>query len=149
VTTPPVLTRAIGQAERSMRPLLERKLASAELSFPEWTTLVFLDVDGALTVADIVDRQLRGQVVNDPDDAITALDRLRARDLVAAASGSSTGSPGNNAVVMTSNGRDVYGPLSIEVARTTEALFADLAEGDLETTHRVLTEVARRATTLT
>jgi hypothetical protein len=49
MTTTPNLTRDIGQAERTMRALLERLLDEADLSFPEWTVLVFLDGAGPLT----------------------------------------------------------------------------------------------------
>src|SRR5919108_660266 len=37
------LTRDIGEAERTLRALLERQLAGAGLSFPEWAVLSFLD----------------------------------------------------------------------------------------------------------
>jgi hypothetical protein len=48
----PALTRDIGQAERTMRAVLERLLDEAGLSVPEWTVLNFLDGAGQLARSD-------------------------------------------------------------------------------------------------
>ena len=84
--TTPVLTRDIGQAERTMRALLERLLDEAGLSFPEWTVLVFLDGAEPFTLSELVRRQVDGRVASEIA-ARAAVSGLRSRGLLAPADG--------------------------------------------------------------
>ena len=57
----PALTRDIGQAERTMRAVLERLLDEAGLSVPEWTVPIFLDGAGQLARSDPTDQHTHHQ----------------------------------------------------------------------------------------
>jgi DNA-binding MarR family transcriptional regulator len=140
MTTPTILTRTIGQTERSMRRLLDRKLAAAGLSFPEWTTLVAVE-SAPLTAEEIADRQLAGRAVDDRREALAIVEGLAARGLVGVEE-----APDDHArYVLTARGRAVYEPLRDAVAHTVQSLFADLPSEDLDVVDRTLGEIMRRA----
>ena len=147
--TTPTLTRDIGQAERTMRALLERLLDEADLSFPEWTVLVFLDGTEPLTLSELVRRQVDGRVA--PESAArAAVSGLQSRGLLAPAYGvQGADRPGgideDSRLAPTAAGEAVYRSLRRAVARITDELYADLPPADLEATHRTLVEVTRRA----
>jgi hypothetical protein len=134
--TTPVLTRDIGEAERTLRALLERLLASAGLTFPEWTVLAFLD-GAPLGRDELVRRQLAGSVVGDAGEAESTVDALLSSGLVVAG--------GGGAIEVTAAGDARYRPVRREVSRITDGLYEGLPVADLEATHRTLVEVARRA----
>jgi hypothetical protein len=130
------LTRDIGEAERTLRALLERQLAGAGLSFPEWAVLSFLD-GAPLDRGELVRRQLRGSVVRDLGEAESTVDGLLASGLVAPRSGDALG--------LTDAGEARYQPVRQQVGRITDGLYRGLPAADVEATHRTLAEVARRA----
>lgn len=147
--TTPNLSRYLGQAERAMRALLERHLKEADLSFPEWTTLVFVDGASPLTRRDLIARQLTGHVVADAQAARDAVDHLLSRGWLAPAderhsSGGGT-VPDDVPLALTSMGAGLFGPLRETVGRITSELYGDLPAQDLEATQRTLAEIARRA----
>jgi hypothetical protein len=149
MTITPALARDIGQAERTMRALLERLLDEAGLSFPEWTVLNFLDGTGPLARSELVQRQVDGRVV--PEAAARAtVDGLQSRGLLAPADEAhGAGGPGSDGeglrLAPTAAGEAVYRPVRRTVARITDDLYSDLPSTDLEATHRTLAEVIRRA----
>jgi hypothetical protein len=131
-----ILTRDIGEAERTLRALLERLLADAGLSFPVWTVLAFLDGE-PLDRDELVGRQLRGSVVPDAYVAGSTVDGLVSSGLVAGSSG--------GGLALTPAGEARYRPVRQAVNRITEGLHRGLLAADLEATHRTLVELARRA----
>jgi hypothetical protein len=149
MTTTPALTRDIGQAERTLRALLERTLHESGLSFSDWTVLVFLDGAGLLAGSELIQRQVDGRVA--PEAAArTSVDGLRTSGLIATAD--ETAGPaarstegGDPLLTLTPAGQAVYQPVRQSVLRITGELYGDLAPADLEATHRTLAEVARRA----
>ncbi len=141
--TTPSLSRDIGQAERTMRALLERLLNEAGLSFPEWTVLVFLDGSGPLTSSELVRRQVDGRVLSEAA-ARTAVDGLLSRGLLARAD-EARGAGEDPRLAPTAAGEAVYWPLRRRVSRITDELYGDLPLADLEATRRTLAEVTRRA----
>ena len=146
MTTTPALTRSVGRAERTMRALLERLLDEADLSFSEWTVLVFVDAAGPLTFDELVRRQVDGRVAPEPE-ARVAVDNLLSRGLLAPAEGTrGAGRDGENRrLAPTPDGEAVYRPARQAVDRITDELFGNLPRADLDATHRTLAEVARRA----
>jgi hypothetical protein len=138
-TTPAPLTRDIGEAERSLRALLERELDGTGLSFAQWTAHVFLAGAGPLPEGELIGRLLAGRVAPEAD-ARTAVDGLRAAGLVAA-----TGEHGDGALALTSAGEAVFAPLRGAVAAITEDLHRDLPTADVDAARRTLAEIARRA----
>lgn len=132
----PPLTRSIGSAELSMRALLEQKLHRANLSFAEWTVLAFTNA-APLNSEQIVQRQIGGHIVTDAAAAQKPINNLISAGLITANQG--------NMLMHTEKGKVVFKTLSDEVAEITRALYGDLPIADLDTTHRTLTEIARRA----
>lgn len=149
MTSTPALTRDIGQAERTLRALLERTLNESGLSFSDWTVLVSLDGANQLAASELVQRQVDGHVA--PEAAASAtVDGLRTSGLIATA-GESAGpvarrtEGGDPLLTLTSAGQAVYQPVRQSVLRITGELYGDLPAADLEATHRTLAEIARRA----
>ena len=147
--TTPNLTRDIGQAERTMRALLERLLDEAGLSFPEWTVLVFLDgAGGPLARGELVRRQVNGRVEHEAA-AQAAVDGLLSRGLLATADARGAGGAvvggGNPRLATTAAGEAFYRPVRRTVDLIIDGLYGGLPPADLEATHRTLAEVYRRA----
>jgi hypothetical protein len=147
--TAPNLTRDIGQAERTLRALLERLLEEAGLSFAEWTVLVFLDgAGGPLIAGELVRRQVVGRVVSEAE-ARAAVDGLLSRGLLAPADEvHGTGGPGDGEdprLAPTAAAEAAYLPVRRAVDHIADGLYGDLPVTDLEATHRTLAEVYRRA----
>lgn len=135
--TPP-LTRNIGTVEHSLQALLQKKLSEHGLTFPEWTTLVFVAGADRLTIVQLAQRLAHGHIAPETD-ANGIARALVDRGLLTIADGALTFTPA---------GRTVYVELRASVDELTSTLFDDLAPGDVETTRRVLDLVAQRASTL-
>jgi DNA-binding MarR family transcriptional regulator len=135
----PPLTRSVGLAERSMRALLEQKLARAKLSFSEWTVLAFTSA-APLNSVEVVQRQIAGHVVADAAGAQEAIDSLVRAGFIAKSHG--------DVLAHSEKGKTVFTHLSSEVEDITRSLYGDLPIPDLEATHRTLTEIAKRANSL-
>lgn len=133
--TPP-LTRSIGTAERALRALLERELSREQVSFAQWTALVFTSA-APLSMAEVAQRQLAGRVVASESESRREVQGLLAR-------GSLTQQAGG-ALQHSEQGRALFTRLSQAVEQLTGTLFADLPPADLEATHRTLLEVGNRA----
>lgn len=147
MTATPPLTRDIGQAERSLRALLDRRLGRAGLSFPQWTVLVFLDHAEALSADELAARMVAGRVASEPDARVT-VERLRASGMLAPVQNDLADGAGEAPrLTTTAAGRATYEPVHRDVTGIVEDLFANLPPDDLEATHRTLEEVARRANT--
>jgi hypothetical protein len=131
---PPPISRDIGQAERTLRALLQTQLDEAGLSFPEWTTFVTLDVAGPLTRAEVVERQVVGQVAP-ADEAEAAIDSLVSAGLL----------DGEPRLAPTGAGDALYQPIRQRVNGISQRIYNDLPVDDLEATRRTLAEIVRRA----
>ena len=146
MTTGPFLTRDVGQAERSMRALLDAQLTDRHLSFAEWTVLAFLG-DGPARRSDLVRRQVAGHVALEPA-AAAAVDRLLAAHLVQPLSPTPDDPAGDPPLRVTTSGAAVVGPLSETIRELTRQLHAGLSPADVEVTRRTLAHLARRAQAL-
>lgn len=130
------LTRHIGTTERTLQALLNRRLSAANISFPEWTALVFIS-SGASSAADLTDRMVAGAVV--PREAVAdVVAALRRRDLVSA----------DGPLALTEAGRATYATLRAEVDRNVSDLMTGLPEADVEATRRTLDALRDRAAAL-
>ena len=137
MTAIPMLTRDIGQAERTLRALLEGQLRRANLSFPEWVVLVMLDNAGPLEPDDLVERQLAGRVAPEPE-ARAAVETLRGNGLLGEVDG-------GRRLAISAAGDALFGPLAEAVTRLSGELYADLPIDDLEATQRTLNVISHRA----
>ena len=141
MTTPtpnpaPALTgREIGQAQRAIGALLDRKLEAAGLPFADWTVLFTLDGTGPLPADDLVARQIDGLKVPE-SEARGTVDRLLAGGMLA---------PDGDRLAPTAAAEAVFRPIRDGVSRLTVELYGDLPPEDLEATRRTLAEVTRRA----
>jgi len=135
----PLVAPAIGTAERKLRALLGRKLAPVGLSFPAWTTLVFL-APGPLSRAQLIQRQQQGQVVSEDAEASATLDTLLASGLLQQSL--------DEHLSLSAAGSQLFATLSAQVKATVEQLFGDISPADLEITRRTLLHITQRADAL-
>jgi hypothetical protein len=131
---PPPISRDIGEAERTLRAVLQTQLDEAGLSFPEWTTFVTLDVAGPLTPAEVIERQVVGRVAG-ADEAEATIDSLVSAGLLG----------GGPRLAPTASGDALYRPIRQRVNGLSQSIYRDLPADDIEATRRTLEEVARRA----
>lgn len=136
--TPP-LNQSVGSSERAMRALLERQLREADLSFPEWTALVFTNASPLMT-DQVSQRQIDGHVVSNAEDSLTAIKKLVAAGMLSADE--------SGLLSHTDTGSALFKRLSSKIKDITDALYGDLPVADLEATHRTLLEIAKRANSL-
>jgi hypothetical protein len=132
----PSLSIDIGQAERTLRGVLEHELDAAGLSFPEWTMLTVVRGAGSISVSELIERQAQGRVTS-RDAADDTVAQLRARGLLGTA-------PGDR-IVLSDEGDALYAPLAQAVSGITQQLWGDLPADDIDATRRILAEVTRRA----
>lgn len=133
--TPALTGREIGQAQRAIGALLDRKLAAAGLPFADWTVLFTLDATGPRPADDLVARQVDGLKVPE-SEARTTLDRMVDGGMLA---------PDGDRLAPTAAAEAVFRPIRDGVSRLTVELYGDLPPEDLEATRRTLAEVTRRA----
>ena len=133
--TPALTGREIGQAQRAIGALLDRKLEAVGLPFAHWTVLFTLDATGPLPEGDLVARQVDGLKVPE-SEARATLDRM--------IDGGMLGHDGDR-LAPTAAAEGVFRPIRDDVSRLTVELYGDLPPEDLEATRRTLAEVTRRA----
>lgn len=141
MTRGPPLTHFIGQAERSLRALLDPLISDAGLSFSQWTVLVFLHGKPPLTRPELIDRQLVGRIASF-DAAAAAVDDLLARNLVEVAAPTTSGNP---QLVLTQLGTQIFQSLFSRVSSLAGALTQGIPEVDVEATRRTLGQIVRNA----
>ncbi len=141
MTTPP-LTRAIGATERTLRDLLDSRLATAGLSFPEWTVLVFLQSGAPQPVPGLLAQLAAGRIAADAE-ANGVLARMAAAGLLAVG-----GEERSETVRLTARGLETARPLLDEVGAITRGLEEGLDAADLAATRRTLAAIAQRAAEL-
>jgi MarR family transcriptional regulator, transcriptional regulator for hemolysin len=133
--------RQVGVTARAMRVLLDGAMAAAGSTFADWTMLATLNARGPLVQKDLA--KFLGMI---GPSVVERIDRLERAGLVARSP-----VPGDrraSMVSMTDAGRERFGVLH-EVLRSTELALTDGIEPrDLETTLRVLGQIAERARTL-
>lgn len=120
-----------------MRALLDHTLSKYDLTFPQWTILVFSAT--SLPLEDLIEKQRLGFVVASPEESLRSLNSLIERGYIA---------NGGNLISQTAAGAGLFAHLSSEVGAVTQTLFADLPESDVETTVRVLNKINERARAL-
>ncbi len=147
-TMPPVPTltgQDIGEVEGAVRGLLDRILADTGRTGEEYIVLRVLALRGPVASPAALHDYLAGQrqLRLDPPAVADLLAGLEAAGLV---TGSFPGGPGP--AQLTADGAAVHATLFESVAAVTTRLYSELDPEDLATTHRVLAQVAERATRL-
>lgn len=141
MTTPP-LTRTIGATERTLRDLLENRLAAADISFAEWTVLVFLQSGDPVETPHLLQRLAAGRIAA-RDEAVRLLADMEAAGLILRG-----GHAPDGTLVLSPRGRDVARPLFDEIGAITRHLEDGIDPGELAATRRTLDMVAGRAAAL-
>lgn len=133
-TAPQPLTKIVGKTERTLQALLNTQLGKADLSFPEWTVLVFLS-NGSLARTAVLTNVEEAEIARgDNADALVAT--LEARGLVGIS---------DEIVHLTDKGLSLFTPLRDAVKSITAGLVAGIPQADMEATNRTLAIVAARA----
>jgi DNA-binding MarR family transcriptional regulator len=139
VTSAPALSgQDLGAAANATRPLLDRVIEPAGLSFSEWVVLRLLAVKGGAAERAAFVTDLASNLRIDQPAA------ARLVDDAAAAGRLET----HSEVRLSDAGAALYSRLWGEMSRVQSRLYGDFDQRDLETTRRVLAEVTRRATEL-
>lgn len=127
--------QVIGQAESATRAVLDRLLATANVTFHQWVGLNLIEAAGGSIEPDrFVQRMVNGLKVDDWVASGTIAE-LAAAGLVA----------GENMLNWTPAGQDRHASIRLGVNGITERLYADLPADDLAIAARVLTTLTERA----
>jgi DNA-binding MarR family transcriptional regulator len=129
----------IGQTEKALNAILDRRLAGTGLTEPQWITLTLTIVGGGTVDRDELTRRVAGGLKVPEAEAQAHISALVAAGRLEAPNGA--GSP----VTVTDAGRRLYDEIRSDVARITERMWGDLPAEDLDTAGRVLSIVLERA----
>jgi DNA-binding MarR family transcriptional regulator len=133
---PAFTPQLIGQTEKTLNAILDRHLAGAGLTEPQWITLTL-----ALRSAEPVDRaefaaRVSGATKFSEADVEARISDLADAQLLDVTSGT---------VAVTDAGRELHARIFAANTDLTERLWGDLPAADLETAARVLAIVLERA----
>src|SRR3954452_20197915 len=138
MSTPPSFSaQALGQTEKALNAILDRRLAGTGLTERQWITLSLLVMSGGNNEREaLVERVTGGTKVSD-GDAEALVDALVAAQVVEAVR--------DSAVQVTTAGHELHSSIRRDVVQITERLWGDLPQEDLATAGRVLDTVLVRA----
>jgi DNA-binding MarR family transcriptional regulator len=136
----PALTpQVIGQAENAHRPLMERVLDVAGITFPQWVTLtIAAAADGAIDRGELIGR-VTGALKIDDTAAARALAGLTVSELLEDLTDD------GSRVGLTETGRARYRQIRAAIDQVVARLYGNIPAEDLATTSRVLTLITARA----
>jgi hypothetical protein len=137
-TTPTFDAQLIGQTEKTLNAILDRRLAGTGLNEQRWITLTLAVMsDGPIDRNQFV-RRLSGALKLSETEADARIAELAAVQLLDAPSG---GSP----VKVTDAGHALHRRIRTSVVEITERLWGDLPADDLAVAGRVLNTILERA----
>jgi DNA-binding MarR family transcriptional regulator len=143
MTQPPVLTgQDIAEAEGAVQGVLEHALAGTGTTSREYVVLRVLAARGPVHPPASLHDFLAGQrqLALSPAAVAELLAGLQARGL---ATGTAKDDPGP--AQLTGQGAELFRSLAEAVAPATSEVFADIAQEDLATVHRVLRQIIEQA----
>jgi len=129
--------RLIGETEKTLNAILDRRLTEADLTEQHWITLTLAVVSGGSIDRGELVRQVSNGAKFREDDVQARVSELIARQLL--------GDSSSPVVTLTDAGKELHGRIRSANVELTERLWGDLPAGDLATTARVLTIVHERA----
>ncbi|MCD0449514.1 hypothetical protein LO762_09960 [Actinocorallia sp. API 0066] len=136
-TAPPFGSALIGQTEKALNAILERRLAGTGVSEPQWVTLTLANVGPSpVARADLVTRvrtatRFAERAVADRVAELAAAGLLHVDDA--------------DQVHVTDTGRARWTEIRTDLGKITADLWGDLPEADLAVAGRVLAAVLDRA----
>jgi len=129
--------RLIGETEKTLNAILDRRLTEADLTEQHWITLTLAVVSGGSIDRGELVRQVSNGAKFREDDVQARVSELIARQLL--------GDSSSPVVTLTDAGKELHGRIRSANVELTERLWGDLPAADLATTARVLTIVHERA----
>jgi DNA-binding MarR family transcriptional regulator len=138
MSTPPSFSaQALGQTEKALNAILDRRLAGTGLTEPQWIALSLVVMSGGSSERAALVTRLTGGIKVSAADAEALVDALVAAQLVQSA--------GDSAVELTTAGQELHSSIRVDVVQITERLWGDLPQEDLAAAGRVLDAVLTRA----
>jgi len=136
-TSPTFSPRALGETEKALNAILDRRLAGTGLSEHRWITLSLLVMSGGHSERDALLTSAAGALKIGAAEAAARLGELVAAQLV---------QPVDTAAVeITAAGEQLFESIRGDVVRITDRLWGDLPADDLAAAGRVLDTVLARA----
>lgn len=136
-TFPSFGTAVIGQTEKALNAILERKLAGTAITEPQWVALTLTVVSGGALTGDLLVQRIAGVLKVDPAVARQRIAELVTADLVRTTP--------DGVFEPTAEGQAVWSQVRAGIDQITQRLWGDLPAEDLTTAGRVLTTVLTRA----
>lgn len=133
-------TQVIGQTEKALNAILDRRLAGTGVTEPQWVTLTLAVVSGGSIETDQLINRVGGSLKVGEADAKALVTTLTTAGLLAAAE--------EGGVTVTDAGRALWTRIRTAVGQITHDLWGDLPTDDLEAAGRVLNTVLTRANAL-
>lgn len=137
--TPTFGPQVLGQTEKALNAILDRRLAGTGLTEHQWITLTLTVVGGGTVDRDQLVGRVAGALKVSEPAAQARIAELVAVQLLKAPDGE--GLP----VQVTDAGQQLYGEIRADVAEITQRLWGDLPADDLATAGRVLSTILARA----
>jgi hypothetical protein len=136
-TNPTFGAQVLGQTEKALNAILDRRLAGTGLTEHQWITLsLTLAAGGTVDRDELVRRAVDGLKVSEAQ-AQALVDELAAAQLLEATdSGGAT---------VTDAGQRLHARILAGITEFTQRMWGDLAAEDLATTGRVLSTILERA----
>lgn len=132
------LGRLVNVAARTMRALLDARLAEEGMSFATWVSLMMLASQGPLGQGDLAEHmQVEGPTL------VRRLDQLEAAGLVERVADAADRR--RVSVTLTPRGKTAFARVRSSVQTTEDSMLDGIDQADLETTRRVLRELTERA----
>ncbi len=135
---PSLSTRVIGQAEKTLKAILNRELAGTDLTEHQWMILTLAVTGGGPVKRDQFIREVAGTLKIGEAEARTHItEMVAAQRLEVAGEGA--------AVKATDAAQHLYGRIHAAVVEITHRLWGDLPAEDLATAGRILSIITGRA----
>jgi hypothetical protein len=135
--TPSFSPQIIGETEKALNAILERLLAPAGLTEPQWITLSVTAASGGAVEREQLVARLVAAAKFSEAQAQARISELAAAQLLEA--------PDGSPVKLTDAGRELHGRIRAGVIPITKRMWGDLPAEDLATAGRVLSIVLARA----
>jgi DNA-binding MarR family transcriptional regulator len=136
--TPTFGAQLVGQTEKTLNAILDRRLSGTGLNEPQWVTLTLAVTMEEPIAHDQFVRRVSTALKLSETDADARITELAAAQLLVVARGRSP-------IVVTDAGRALHRRIRTSVLEITERLWGDLPPEDLAVAGRVLSTILDRA----
>jgi DNA-binding MarR family transcriptional regulator len=134
---PTFTPRLLGETEKTLNAILDKRLTEAGLTEQHWITLTLAVVSGGTIERDELVKKVSAGAKFSEDDVRARISELIDMRLL--------GDSGSSEVTVTDAGKELHASIRGANNELTERLWGDLPAEELATTARVLTAVLERA----